>query len=154
MSCIFDASALLKGAVKDDQDAGASDARKILPHLAGRLGLRAPHLIGWEVGNVVHHKYPNAFGESPEDRMEVTDLFLREIELDVPSRYHLRRTGELGERHDLTFYDAAYLELAEREDGLLITEDQRLLEAGRNGLGIERSLTVSNAFHHIQDGVL
>ena len=37
----------------------------------------------------------------------------------------------LAQRHNLTAYDAAYLELALREKALLATLDRRLAEAGR-----------------------
>lgn len=154
MTCVFDASAIMKGAMDDDRDPEASDARTILPHLAARYRLRAPQLIGWEVGNVVHHKFPDAFGGTLERRGELVGSFLRELYLDTPSEEDLRRAGRLAERYDLTFYDAAYLELADRHEGFLVTEDQRLLEAGRSHLGVERSLTTANALHHIEDGIL
>ena len=37
----------------------------------------------------------------------------------------------LAQRHNLTAYDAAYLELALREKAILATLDRRLAEAGR-----------------------
>lgn len=153
MSCVLDTSALLKG-TETDERGSASLARRIRPHLAETFGLRAPWLAAWEVGNVIHTKRPSSFGSSRQERQELVDVILTGIELDAPSPFHRARTGRLSEDHGLTIYDAAYLELAEREDGVLVTEDHELLEAGRSELGVERSLTVPNAFHHIEDGVL
>ena len=46
----------------------------------------------------------------------------------------------LAQRHNLTAYDAAYLELALREKAILATLDRRLAEAGR----IERLTVLSD----------
>ncbi len=46
------------------------------------------------------------------------------------------RTRELAAEHDLTIYDAAYLELAIRRAGVLATLDSKLAEAGRRA-GLE-----------------
>lgn len=153
MSCVMDASALLKGVEKGD-DGDGDLSRRIRPRLAERFGLAAPLLAAWEIGNVVHTKKRPAVGGSAEQRREVVELLLTGVELDEPDGFQRGRTGRMAEDHELTFYDAAYLELAERREGILVTEDQRLLEAGRSELGVDRSLTVAGAFHRIQDDVL
>jgi predicted nucleic acid-binding protein len=50
----------------------------------------------------------------------------------APDRPTLQRTKQIAERHGLTSYDAAYLELAIRRAQPLATLDRRLAEAARN----------------------
>lgn len=154
MTCVLDASVAIKAALSDDRESLSGAARSIRPHLAERFSLRAPSLIAWEVANVVHAKHPDAFGETVDQRQDVVAWILRDLDLDRPHDASTRRTGQLAEEETLTAYDAAYLELAERSDGLLVTEDRRLLEAGRSRLSLDRCLDTAGAFHHIQDGVL
>jgi len=52
------------------------------------------------------------------------------LNLKVDTTAHeLRSIGDLAERHDLSTYDAAYLELAARLDAALITLDRELAAA-------------------------
>lgn len=154
MSCVMDASALLKGIEGQPDGEYGELAREIRPHLAEKFCLQAPHLAAWEVGNVIHAKKPEAFADSVEERRELVELLLTGVELDNPEAFERGRTGRLAEEHELTFYEAAYLELADREEGLLLTEDEKLLEAARSEVGVDRAMTRAGAFHRIQDGVL
>jgi len=63
------------------------------------------------------------------ERLQVLDEVAR-LNLRVDARAHeLRAISELAERHSLSTYDAAYLELASRLDSALITLDQALAAA-------------------------
>jgi predicted nucleic acid-binding protein len=53
-----------------------------------------------------------------------------EVDLDTPVRAW-REIATLAERHTLTPYDAAYLELAIRRDALLLCDDQALCDAAQ-----------------------
>lgn len=63
-----------------------------------------------------------------------TDEFLRELPnfaIDFDSLPDQQAVVELARRHRLTFYDAAYLELAQREGIPLATLDKELVTAAR-----------------------
>ena len=65
------------------------------------------------------------------ERLQVLDEVTR-LNLRVDQRVHeLRAISDLAERHGLSTYDAAYLELASRLDAALITLDDALAEACR-----------------------
>jgi len=63
------------------------------------------------------------------ERLQVLDEVAR-LNLRVDARAHeLRAISDLAERHSLSTYDSAYLELASRLDSALITLDQGLAAA-------------------------
>jgi predicted nucleic acid-binding protein len=63
------------------------------------------------------------------ERLQVLDEVAR-LNLRVDPRVHeLRAISDLAERHSLSAYDAAYLELASRLDSALITLDEDLASA-------------------------
>ena len=63
------------------------------------------------------------------ERLQVLDEVAR-LNLRVDPRIHeLRAISDLAERHNLSAYDAAYLELASRLDSALITLDEDLAAA-------------------------
>ena len=63
------------------------------------------------------------------ERLQVLDEVAR-LNLRVDARAHeLRAISDLAERHSLSTYDAAYLELASRLDSALITLDAALAAA-------------------------
>ena len=63
------------------------------------------------------------------ERLQVLDEVAR-LNLRVDARAHeLRAISDLAERHNLSTYDAAYLELASRLDSALITLDAALAAA-------------------------
>jgi predicted nucleic acid-binding protein len=67
---------------------------------------------------------------SRPERLQVLDEVTR-LNLRVDPRVHeLRAVSEIAERHGLSTYDAAYLELASRLDSALITLDAALATAG------------------------
>lgn len=137
--CVIDASALVLAVQREERDARAALARKLLPRLLEAHGLTAPALLAWELGQIVHRKRPTEWRDRAH-RSRTLQLLLEDIELAPPDAAMLERTGHIAEAHDLSFHDAAYLELAAgAEDRFLLTEDERLLSAGRALLGPERT---------------
>lgn len=102
--------ALLRGAVRRD------------------LSLVAPALLAYEVNNVLtiaHRKHRI----TDRDRLGILDDFFQLPITTDPfgGKAIHHQAGELAKQHQLTAYDAAYLELALRLDAKLFTLDQDLL---------------------------
>ncbi len=120
-------------------DAGVVVALLVEPDrlLSGALeavtrGAQAPHLIGAEVGHVLRRRVRQG-DLSPDAGAEaVIDLGRLQISY-APHAGLLDRAWEL--RHNLSFYDALYVALAERLDVPLLTLDRRV--AGTPGLRCE-----------------
>lgn len=153
MSCIIDASTLLKSAADEEDEEGAGAARTIQPPLAEKFGFRAPGLIDWEVANVVLYKLEGPEEGTLEEKVNRVETLLSGIER-VPNRgIDWKAVGRLSEDHGLTACDASYLFLALADsDPLLLTEDESLLEAGRTELGVDRAHDAVTALHYIKDG--
>lgn len=150
----MDASALLLPALSDEV-ARAADSRTTLAELETRHGLSAPAIAAWEIGNVVHRRFPAAFGPTTETRIRHVRAILDGVELVEPDPESLARTGVLAEAHRLTFYDAAYVELAARHaGGVLLTEDGKMLDAARVALSRERAHTFETAAKALAGGAL
>lgn len=124
-------------------------------YLQGRYPVEAPPLIASEAGNVVHHKHPEAFGEDDAERAEVLETLLEGISTSSGGPRQRERAGRLCDQLGLTFYDAEFLELADRgPDTVLITQDAALHRAGRRHLGEARCLTLDEAAGGIAAGDL
>lgn len=127
---VLDASEVASWAFPDEGGYGSTKARQ----LAGDGWASVPSLWWYEIRNtlLVNERRGRI-------RREQTDAFLAEL-----ARMHIRieEVGgevdirELARRWQLTFYDAAYLELAERLRAPLATLDRRLAEAAE-AAGVE-----------------
>lgn len=101
----------------------------------------APALLAFEVGNVIHRKRPAEFGGSLDARLHAVGTALEGIALLPLEAGDVEAIARVCEEEQLSFYDAAYLELAERDDeALLVTDDDRLRRAATRRLGAERVL--------------
>ncbi len=124
-------------------------------YIDGAYALEAPFLLESEMGQVIHHKHPQLFGHDPDTRTEALHLLLygiRRVPSDDASR---ARCAHLVETFGLSYYDAEFLELAARDDtGLLLTQDQRLLDAARRHLSAERAADLDGAAARITAGSL
>ncbi|MEA3199788.1 MAG: hypothetical protein QOE90_1216 [Thermoplasmata archaeon] len=125
---VLDASVVLDGAAPGPR----FDA---LSALHERFACRAPALLAWEIGHVVHGRRAALFAATPQKRAALVEAMLEGIEL-VPTDAAARAaTARLAARHGLTFYDASYLELAAREpEGTLATHDAALRRAAQREL--------------------
>lgn len=135
---ILDASALL-----DAVDSGRPERAAALRDVQARHPCRAPALLAWELGNVIHRKHPDAFGP-PERREALLELLLEGVDI-VPSDAGGRARGAaLVAATGLTFYDAAYLALAiDAPRPVLVSQDRRLVaaarERGADAMGLEEA---------------
>lgn len=92
----------------------------------------APQLWPWEMGNVLvmGHRRNRITAQEVEQGLHV--LAAANISLDPPADLHRQaQVGRLALTHDLTYHDAAYLELVLRLNGQLASLDPRLLAAAR-----------------------
>ena len=125
MALVLDASISLSWFFPDERT-GFTDAAL---ELAAREECWVPAL--WQL------EFPNALLAAERkrrltraERLQVLDEAAR-LRLRIDGRTHeLRAISALAEQHDLSTYDAAYLELAARLDSALITLDRNLAAAG------------------------
>jgi len=123
---IIDASVMLSAFFPDEAQAQAQAV--IREHVAGRLLLKAPALLPYELSNAVWQ----VERRGRISRLQADDLIQAfaglEIEI-VPQEW-----GEmlpLARRFNRSAYDAAYLALAQKTGEPLITGDDRLYNAIR-----------------------
>jgi predicted nucleic acid-binding protein len=100
----------------------------------------APALIEWEFAHFVFRARPGSFGDLKARRKLVTSL-LAPFRL-VDQRDRLDALALLCEEHNMTAYDAAYLQLALDEGAPLLTHDAGLRKAAAKTLGASRSWTL------------
>ena len=104
---------------------GEPAAAEVVEQLRGST-LAAPSLVVYEIGNTCWKKCRRHLASAPALRKALGSLPELELQLlDVEPREVL----ELAEARDLTFYDAAYLWLADRLRARLVTLDRRLAQS-------------------------
>jgi predicted nucleic acid-binding protein len=126
---ILDASVLLHAFLPDEAQPNALAI--IREHVAGRLHLRAPALLPYELSNAIWQaERRGRINRDQTDRViqAFTDL---EIEF-VPQP--LGEMLPLARQFNLSAYDAAYLSLAQSSGEGLVTGDQRLYNAVKASL--------------------
>lgn len=119
--CVIDASALALALIGK-----SADAEQLRARLPG-LRRHAPHLIDAEIGNVLRRHERRGLITSRE---AATALSAREALVD----HRYPHTGAFAARawalrHNLSFYDALYVALADHLDVALLTADGRLSRA-------------------------
>lgn len=124
MNLVLDASVTLCWCFREQRNPTSDKTFAILQSNAAAL---VPALWWYEIRNSA------AMGVRRKriDRLEVA-TFLKRLELMVIKIAELPDSNtvlDLALRHNLTFYDAAYLELAQREDLALATLDHALVRA-------------------------
>ena len=117
---VVDAGILVTALADDGPDGDLCRSR-----LAGQP-LAAPHLIDLEVGSVLRRLVRSGGIPERRARLALTDLGDLPVER-APATPLLPRCWEL--RDNLTFYDAAYVALAELLNVTLLTADARLARA-------------------------
>lgn len=137
MIWVLDTSIFLGTAFADERSAVA-DA--FFQSVEARDELWAPALWWYEVANAVtvaqrRHRLTEA-----ETRLTLQAAGRLPLRIDTaPNAGDAERLWYLAREHELSAYDAAYLELCERRDGSLATLDERLEKAaGRAGLRVFR----------------
>lgn len=125
---VVDASVLVVALADDGPDGDHARRR-----LRGE-SLSAPELIDLEVGSVLRRQ--NRSGQIDDRRAEIAlqDLAATPLQRAAHTRL-LARCWQL--RQNLTFYDAAYVALAEALEVTLLTGDRRLARAAGSFCRIE-----------------
>lgn len=125
---VVDASVLVVALADDGPDGD---------HARGRLRaerLAAPELIDLEVGSVLRRQDRAGQVDSRRAEMALNDL----AAMPLQRAAHISLLGRCWElRSNLTFYDAAYVALAEALDVTLLTGDRRLTRAAGPFCSIE-----------------
>ena len=122
---ILDCSVLVKALTRE------ALSEEALALLSSGRRLLAPDLMPIELGNVLWKKVQRG-ALTPEEASEahrgLTTLAPVRI---LDSRIYHPRALALALAHGRSFYDCLYLAMAEAEDGLLVTADERLVNALR-----------------------
>ncbi|WP_374668029.1 type II toxin-antitoxin system VapC family toxin [Ramlibacter sp.] len=93
-------------------------------------GFHAPQIWPWEMGNLLltAQRRGRISPEAPD--LALQTLAATSIQLDAPPDLHRQlQVARLAGTHDLSYYDAAYLELVLRLNGQLASRDRKLLSA-------------------------
>ena len=125
---VLDASVAIAGLSPDENNAASSDLieRAIIESVA------VPALWFYEVANICMLKLQRGLLQPEEHRAMLTDIANLSVECDAGAlQDQCEAASALALRHNLTVYDAAYLELALRLKLPLATLDTRLANAAR-----------------------
>lgn len=90
----------------------------------------APQLWPWEMGNLLIMARRRGRIAAGSVDLALETLAATRVQLDPAHDLHRQaQTARMAVTHDLTFYDAAYLELVLRLNGQLASRDRKLLAA-------------------------
>ncbi|MDY0019898.1 MAG: type II toxin-antitoxin system VapC family toxin [Anaerolineae bacterium] len=92
-------------------------------YLAGHIRILVPHLLAYEVGNVLRYK-PEL--TTPQIETALQALFDLDLDWVAPSAAMTRRAVAIARDYETSVYDASFAALAESVGGTLITADERL----------------------------
>jgi len=122
-SCVIDASVVAKCFIEEDYSEKALEV--INAHVGRHLSLSAPSLIVYELGNIFW-RHPRI---TSEKACEFIEKFL-ELQIDITDVWSdaelLKNACAISKNRNLTFYDASYLALVERDGTKLVTADEYL----------------------------
>lgn len=130
MNCVLDSSLALAWGLPDE---ASSHADRMLAHLSKDSNLWVPPLWWYEISNALTVALRRRRLKEA-DVMRLVELYGH---LPIQTDSHLNaevawRFHALAREHNLSAYDAAYLELAQRRGLGLASLDQRLLNAARD----------------------
>ncbi len=137
MQCVVDCSLALSWALPDE---GSGRADRFLARLSPTTVLWVPALWWYEAANALlmaqrRHRLAEAEARHALELYGTLPL-QTDTSLHTATAWHLQ---VLAQRHSLSAYDAAYLELAQRRGIGLATLDRRLLNAARRaGVAVVR----------------
>ena len=128
MSVVVDSSAVLAWVYRDE----TTEAIDEIFAAVNERGAWVPALWRLEVANVLENGVRRGRHDAAFRDATLADLALLPISVDPETDRHAwGATSRLAQRHQLTVYDAAYLELAQRRGLPLATLDKELREAAR-----------------------
>jgi predicted nucleic acid-binding protein len=126
MSLVLDSSVILAWVYSDE----TTEAVKQVLEMLSQSSAWVPGLWRLEIANVLEMGVRRGRHDAGFRDGTLADLALLPIHLDAETDRHAwGATARLAERHRLTLYDAAYLELALRRGLPLATVDQELRRA-------------------------
>ena len=124
---VIDASASAAWVLPDE----FSDAAKDLfaDACADDGSFRAPQLWTWEMGNllVMAQRRGRIAANAAEAALHALSLVRMHFD-PAPDLHRQQQIARLALTHDLTYYDATYLELVLRLNGQLASRDRKLLD--------------------------
>jgi predicted nucleic acid-binding protein len=125
MAITIDASAVAAWLLPDEASP-AADQLYALALQASEV-FQAPALLAWEVGNLLNTACRRK-RLTPKLATDALNLFLKAgIHLAAaPQGQRMQETLDLARSHDLSFYDASYMEQALRTGAKLATKDASL----------------------------
>jgi predicted nucleic acid-binding protein len=126
---IVDCSVIL-GAFFPDENQRTAQA-VLRDHILGRVKLKAPNLLLYEVSNAVWQAERR--GRIAPDQTDEIIAAIAGLQIEI----HPLEWGEmlpLARQFDRSAYDSAYLTLAQKLEEKLITADERLYNAVRSSL--------------------
>jgi len=128
-SYIIDASVVAKCFIVEDYSDKAMEV--IDEHVRGHLLLLAPSLIVYELGNVFW-RHPQITSEKTYAFIEkFLDLQIGLVDIWSDAKL-LKNACVTSKTRNVTFYDASYLSLAERDGARLVTADENLWNKAPN----------------------
>jgi len=127
LNLVIDASAVLTWLLPDEHDERADQLLETIPGHA----VFAPAIWPIEVINAVRSAVLRQRVPEAEARLMAEAVGKLHVHLEAPDPSTLRSIYQLAERHQLSAYDASYLELAVRLSHPLATFDHRLADAAR-----------------------
>ena len=124
MAVVIDASVAAAWCLRDET--GSAGADEVMGRLSGEIGI-VPGIFWHELRNIliVAERRRRIEKEAAERHMRR----LRDLPLVTDSDQDDAETLTLARRHDLSAYDAAYLETARRRGAELVTFDRKLAAA-------------------------
>lgn len=118
-SLVLDSSVITKW-LNDEEEKDLEQADKILTNaLEGQVELLSPELAKYEIGNVLLKKGLN----SQQALSSLGTLYSLPITFITESNDLSEKTYSLANKFGVTYYDAAFLSIAERYKATLITEN-------------------------------
>lgn len=124
---VSDANVALKWFHAEGEEEVAQARALLDAHKARTVALSVLDLTAYEVGNALLRGRANA---SPKQVATVLEALADICPAAQLSIEELRLATQLADRHDLTFYDAAYAAVAKTRGAILATLDKELLGAG------------------------
>ena len=127
MAIVIDASVAVAWCFPQEEGSPAADA--VAVQLIAEPGI-APGIFWYEIRNVLVR--PERRGRIGRDDTERFLGRLNELEIEIDHDHDETETLSLARRHQLTVYDAAYLETALRKQAKMATLDADLATAANN----------------------
>jgi len=93
--------------------------------LAGSASIQSPTLALYEFSNALRYKNDWTLSEIQQ---AITSLWNMGIRWSPTNALVMKRAVEIARQFDITIYDATFIALAQAQDCLLITADQKLLQ--------------------------